>query len=144
MSIIDGVQTIFTNIKDDHAKGYILNDDLTTTPCFVAKSNVFFAHGKSLKEAVKNLEEKLFCGLDTDEKISEFWKIFNRTDKYPNILFFEWHNKLTGSCLLGRENFVKNKEIDMDGESTVAEFIQLTKDSYSGEIIKKLEEFYEK
>ncbi len=53
-----------------------------------------------------------------------------------------WHHRLTGSCLAGREEFIKNHEIDMAGSSTVLEFIALTENDYGGSIIQRLREFY--
>lgn len=60
---------------------------------------------------------------------------------YPAREFFEWHSKLTGSCLAGREAFAKAHDIDVDtAEYTVQEFIDLTHDAWGGEVIRELEE----
>lgn len=54
--------------------------------------------------------------------------------------FFDWHHRLTGSCNMGRQEFAKEHNIDIEnGEMTVAEFIKLTRDSYGGEVIRTLE-----
>lgn len=39
---------------------------------------------------------------------------------------------------MGRETFVSNNGLSLDGKTSVREFIELTKDSYGGEIIKRL------
>jgi len=54
--IIGCVQTIITSVKGNIAKGKILNDDLTTTPCFIVKQGDKFAHGKTLREAQAALD----------------------------------------------------------------------------------------
>ena len=57
------------------------------------------------------------------------------------VSFFEWHNILTGSCEYGRKSFIESNGIDIENDSfTIQEFINLTKNSYGSEIIKKLEE----
>jgi len=125
------------------AKGFILNQDLTTTPCYVVKRNNMFAHGKSAKEAQEALQKKIFANMDTDDKIRVFVDTFENGKKYQAKDFYEWHNKLTGSCEMGRNAFVKNNGIDLEnGLYTVKEFIEITKNDFGGEIIERLEEYY--
>ena len=81
--------------------------------------------------------------MDVDDRINEFKKIFDKSIKYTATEFYKWHNRLTGSCKMGRDLFVANKEIDIDHDTfTVSEFIEITKNSYGGEIILKLKEHY--
>ena len=141
--VLDSVQTIITHIKETFAKGFIVNSDLTLSQCFVAKGNGYFAHGKTLKEARESLMAKIFENMDSDEAISEFINKFEKNKAYPGTDFFEWHHYLTGSCLMGRESFVKNHGLDLNRHYTVKEFINICENDYGGEIIKKLKEFYE-
>lgn len=135
---IDGIPTIITNLKGNIAKGFILNEDFTLSPCFVIKHDNLFAHGETLHEARQALESKLFDDMDVEEKIEMFLKEFKRNKKYKGTVFFDWHNRLTGSCELGRKTFVKNKNLSLKSEYTVDEFIELTKDEYGGEVIRTL------
>ena len=139
---IDGVPTIIRKVSHGVAKGFILHNDFTLIPCFVVKRGNLFAHGKTLHEARDALLSKLFDDMNEDERIAEFVKCHKKGVEYPNRDFFEWHHRLTGSCLAGREAFIKNHEIDMDGKQTVMEFIQLTENDYGGRIIKRLRGFY--
>ena len=141
--VLDSVRTIITHIKETFAKGFILNSDFTLSPCFIAKGNGYFAHGKTLKEARESLMSKIFENMDSDEAISEFANKFEKNKAYPGTDFFEWHHYLTGSCLMGRESFVKNHGLDLNRHYTVKEFINICENDYGGEIIKKLKEFYE-
>lgn len=136
--MIDDVPTIITNIKDSVAKGYILKADLTLVPCYVVKGNGYFAHGSTLKKAIDSLHKKIFDSLDSAEKIKMFINIFEHGKTYPGTDFFDWHNRLTGSCLMGRETFVKNKGLDLNKLYTVDEFIAICEDDYGSEIIKQL------
>ena len=137
---VDGVQTIITNVRGAFAQGYILNNDFTLTPCYVAKGHGYFAHGKSLKEATAALHSKIFENMDSEEAIDAFMEKFKHGEKYKGSEFFEWHHYLTGSCLMGRESFVKNKGLNIEDYFTVDEFISICEDDYGSEIIKELKE----
>ena len=139
---IDRVQTIITKIKGNIAKGYYLRSDFTLVSTFVAKGQGYFAHGQTVREAVESLEEKIFENLDFEEKIKVFKSTFDSNTKYKGTLFFEWHHKLTGSCLQGRNEFVKEHNLDLNKEYTVKEFLEIIKNSYGWSKIKELEDYY--
>ena len=137
--LIDDVQTIITAVFGNVAKGYILENDLTLTPCYVAKSGNTFAHGNTLKEAIDALHKKLFDDMPEEDRIAEFFKAHSPGVKYPAKDLFVWHNRLTGSCEAGRMSFVRSHDIDLENDTfTIEEFVSLCKDSYGGETIKKL------
>jgi hypothetical protein len=138
--IIDDIPTIIKHVHDNVAKGYILNDDFTLTETFVAKGNGKFAHGETLHEAFASLQEKLYDDSTEEERLEAFKKHFpDFTKKVSAKELFHWHHVLTGSCKQGRLSFCTNKGIDIDNDTyTVHEFIELTQDSYGGDIIRKL------
>ena len=140
---IDDTPTIITSVKLALAKGFILESDLSLVPCYVVKGEGYFAHGKTVQEARESLREKIMENMDTEEAISKFLDIFKTGEKYPGKDFFEWHHYLTGSCLMGRESFVRNHGLSLDSEYTVDEFLSLCENAYGGEIIKKLKEKFE-
>jgi len=137
--MVDGVATTISHIHGNIAKGAIINKDLTETPCYIVKEGRYFAHGKTLLEANAALQEKLFEKMPIKERIVMFWKCHKKGIKYPTKDFFEWHHKLTGSCLMGRQQFAKGHDVDLEGEMTVEEFITLTKNAFGGDIIRRLE-----
>ena len=49
---IDTVPTIITHVVGNIAKGYIVGDDLSLEPCYVAKHDNYFAHGKTKEQAI--------------------------------------------------------------------------------------------
>ena len=139
VNMIDGIPTIIDKIKLNIAFGHILNKNFTLTKCYVIKQNDIFAHGETLKKAREALLEKLFEGMSDDERVDEFLKEFELNRLYSAMMFFDWHNKLTGSCEMGRKTFAKNHEIDLDNDKfTVVEFINITKNDYGSQIIRKL------
>lgn len=137
--MVDDIAITISHIHGNAAKGTIINNDLTETPCYIVKEGKYFAHGKTLAEANAALQDKLFDKMPVEKRIAAFWTCHKRGIKYPTKDFFEWHHKLTGSCLMGRQQFAKDHNVDLDGEMTVEEFITLTKNAFGGDIIKRLE-----
>ena len=139
---VDYVPTIIKSIKGNMAKGYIVDGDLSKTKTYIVKDheNKYFAHGKTIKEAMQSLQDKIIADMDVEETIQMFLNEVDKSKSYPASYFFDWHGRLTGSCLQGRETFVKNKNIDLTAEMTLAEFVDITIGEYGGEIIQKLKE----
>jgi hypothetical protein len=137
------LQTIIKSVHGNIAQGFILNSDLTLQPCYIVKENNKFAHGDTLHDAFTSLQEKLYDDSTEEERIDAFVKKFPNYDTpYPNRDLFAYHHVLTGSCRMGRENFCKDKGINLDGSTTVREFVSLTKDSYGSETIRRLPQAY--
>ena len=142
--IIDSVPTLLDRVKGNVAKGRILKDDFTFERCYVAKQDGYFAHGKTLREAMTALTDKLFEGMPEEERIAEFIKAHKWGEKYSAVDFYDWHHKLTGSCDMGRREFAASHgfKVTEDELLTVEEFIKLTENSYGSGVIRKLEEAY--
>ena len=139
--MIDGIATVIKRIVGNLAKGFTLGDDLTLTPCYVAKGHNLFAHGETAKKAEAALQEKIFANMDTEQAIEMFLEEFTPGIKYPAKSFYVWHNRLTGSCEFGRNRFVFEHGIDLEnGMYTVEEFIEITKNDFGREVIEQLAE----
>ena len=137
------MQTIIKSVRDNIAQGFVLQRDLTLTPCYIVKEQNKFAHGNTLHDAFAALQEKLYDDSTEEERIEAFRKKFPEYDTpYSNRDLFAYHHVLTGSCRMGRESFCKDKGISLDCSTTVREFIELTKDSYGSDTIRKLPEAY--
>ena len=138
--IIDGVQTIISSVHGSVAKGFIVQGDLTLNECVIVKQDNVFSHGKDTHEAFASLQEKLFRNYPVEKRIEEFKKHHSDySKKYPAKDLFEWHNKLTGSCLMGRKSFCIDKIIAIEkDEFSVYEFVSITKGSYGSDIITLL------
>jgi len=138
--IIDGTQTLIDNVHGNVAKGHILRSDLTLVPCFIVKRDNLFAHGETLHGAYVALQDKLFEAYPEDVRIAKFKEQYPDFDKkVPAMELFVWHNRLTGSCEMGRRSFAYDHNINLDNDwFTVNEFIRLTENAYGGSIIKKL------
>ena len=141
--LVDSMPTIFTSIHGNVAKGFILQSDLTMTPCYVVKGNNLFAHGEDLHKAMAALTDKMFDDMPEEDRIAEFIKAHpDKNALYSHKDLYDWHHRLTGSCVAGRNAFAKDHGIDMEGSSTVEYFIELTKNAYGGSIIRRLAEAY--
>lgn len=137
--IIDNTLTIITSVHNNIAKGFIVRTDLQLIPCYIVRDGDMFAHGETLRNAFDSLQEKLYDNSTEEERIEAFKKKFPEYDvKYSNRDLFIYHHVLTGSCKMGREAFMSNNGLSLDGKTSIREFVELTKDSYGGEIIKKL------
>jgi hypothetical protein len=137
---IDDIPTVIKSIRGNIAKGYIVNGDLTTKDCYVAKVDNYFAHGETIKKGLEDAQNKYYANFDVESKIKLFKEKFkDYSEKVKAIDLFNWHYILTGSCELGRENFCKSHEINIETDMfTINEFIELTKDNYGGNVIKQL------
>ena len=136
---IDNVFTIIDNLKGNIAKGKIVNPDLTMDKCYVVKQGNMFAHGKTLRQAREAIISKILLDKPVEERVTEFKKAFKKGVKYKAKLFYDWHYRLTGSCEYGRDNFVKNKSIDLNKDMfTIQEFVKLVDSSYGGNIVKQV------
>ena len=139
---IDDVETVNYSIFGNYAKGAILRSDLTLFPCYIAKQDGLYAHGNTIREAREALEIKLYEDMPQEERIETFVNAHDLDKSYPTMEFFGWHNRLTGSCEMGRREFAKEHNIDLNGNMTTREFLELTKDAYGGEIIRETMEVY--
>lgn len=135
--MIDGVQTIITSVHGDVAKGFILQGDLTLTPCFIAKVDGCFAHGETVRQAVTDARDKAFEGLPQEERITAFLDAIKPNTAYPVMTLYDWHHRLTGSCEAGRKAFAKDHGIDLSACMTREAFFELTKDAYGGNVIRE-------
>ena len=141
---IDGVPTIIRRLHGDSvARGFILNNDLTLTACYVVKQNDKFAHGETLHAAREALLEKLFDDMPEADRLAAFVETHTAGRVYPNTDFFAWHNRLTGSCEMGRKQFAADHGIDVEhGSMTPEAFIRLTENAYGSSTIRKLKPYY--
>ena len=136
---IDGVPTIITNIHNNVASGFIIGFDMTLIPCYVAKAGNYFAHGKTLKDAVKDAEVKEMSVMSIEERIEKFIEVFGSLDsEHTGKEFYDWHHILTGSCRMGRDKFCNENGIDLTKKYSVRYFLNITKNSYGGDIIKRI------
>jgi hypothetical protein len=136
---IDGVNTLIRSVRGNTAHGAIVNNDLTLTPCYIVKQENVFAHGETLREAMEALRDKLFEDMTEDERIDTFLRETDREKAYLTQYFYDWHHRLTGSCDMGRKQFAQDHGIDLEhGMMTLTEFLELTKDAYGGDVIRKV------
>ena len=136
---IDGVNTLIRSMRGNTAHGAIVNNDLTITPCYIVKQGNVFAHGETLREAMESLRDKLFEDMPEDERIAMFLRETDDGRTYPTQYFYDWHHRLTGSCDMGRKQFAHDHGVDLEhGMMTLMEFLELTKDAYGGDVIRKV------
>lgn len=140
---IDNIPTIITQVHGNIACGYIVQNFPTFESCFIAKVDNFFAHGKTLKEAVANAKAKRMRKIPIEEQIEKFIKVLGPLNsEHTGKEFYDWHHVLTGSCEMGRDEFCKIHNIDLTKKYTVKYFLDITKNTYGGDVIKLIRESY--
>ena len=140
---IDDVPSIITQVHGDIACGYIIKGDLTLESCFIAKVGNSFAHGKPLKNAVADAKAKEAKRLPIEKRIEKFREVFGSLDsEHTGKEFYEWHHILTGSCRIGRDEFCKSHNIGFTKMYSVKYFLDITEESYGGDIIKLIKKEY--
>ncbi len=141
---IDGVPTSINNIKGNLAQGIIPNIDFTFTDSWIARVGDCFAHGGNLHWAVRDAQLKHMPHEVEEKRLRMF------VDRYPNPdepipvnELFDWHGALTGSCLMGREEWCKKYGIDREnGFYTIRQFVSLANNGFGNETIKRIKNYY--
>ena len=140
---VDSLPTIIIQVRDNFAKGYTVKNDLTLSPCYIAKVGNSFAHGSTLKEAVADAGAKEMEKMPIEERIEKFMETFGALDsEHTGREFYDWHHILTGSCRMGRDAFCKDNFINLTEKYTVKYFLDITKNAYGNDIIKELRKEY--
>ena len=141
---IDDVPTLIDRVRNNVARGYIINADKTISDSYIVRIGNSFAHGKTLHAAHSDAMFKHMRNIPEEERIAEFIKAYpDLNTEYPCKDLFKWHNILTGSCEMGRMQFCKDYQIDLDSQYSIRFFLDITKDAYGGEVIKRAREMYD-
>ena len=137
---VDGTLTAFYSIHGIYAQGGVLQQDFIFKPCYIARVGDSFAHGDTLRQAMADARAKAMRNMPIEERIEQFLTAYpNPEALIPAKELFDWHNILTGSCLFGRQQFCAERGVDVEHDNfSVKDFIQLTINSYGGDVIAKL------
>lgn len=141
---IDDTPTIITNVRNNLAKGYTIRGNTQLVPCYIAKVGNYFAHGETIHEAMQAATEKHEENRPLEERIADVIKKYATLDTVvPHKELYSLHHVLTGSCKFGRDEFAKAHNLDPNkGEMTMRKFIELTKSTFGGDVIRKLEQTF--
>ena len=92
--------------------------------CFIAEKDRFYAHGVTVKDAVKDLEFKL-CKERGIEQYRDY-----TLDSLADYIFYR---VMTGAYQMGTEAFMRAHGIDPTDKYTIRQVIELTKGEYGHE-----------
>ena len=139
---VDSVPTAIYSIHGNYARGGVLQQDFTFKPCYIARVGDSFAHGDTLRQAMADARAKELRNKPAEERVEQFLSTYPDPEALiPAKELFDWHNLLTGSCLFGRKQFCEERGIDVEHDSyTLRDFVNLTKHSYGGNVIRMIEE----
>ena len=140
---IDALPCVIRSIKRDVAMVDVIDvNSFETSQMFVAKHGGLFAHGKTIEDAMEAAQAKWAETRSIEDRMEEFKGHFKKGVEYDANLFYKWHSILTGSCQSGKDFWVKQQGFDLTNPMTVAQFFNLTKDVYGGNIIRQLMDRY--
>ena len=93
-----------------------------------------------MQQAVADARAKALESMPEEERVERFLTEFKRGTPYPAQSLFDAHGWLTGSCRMGREQFCRDRSIDLATATyTVREFCAMTRDQYGSGIIRAVE-----
>ena len=103
---IDGVPTAITAVHGNYAQCFTIKQNSIKVPCYIARVDNSFAHGKTLHKAVEDATAKAMQAKPLEERIADTVKAHpDPNEIIPNTELFKLHNVLTGSCEFGRKQF---------------------------------------
>ena len=82
--------------KGYNAKG-VKDNVIRKENCYVAESGKFYAHGKSIKQAVEDLQFKLICE-----------KLKNQPINKDTVIDIKYYRLVTGACEFGVKSFIES------------------------------------
>ena len=138
---IDDIPCIILSIHQNIAIVEVVGDDFTLKTAYVAKVGRSFAHGESIKAAVRDAEAKELKDRPLEERLDAFVEAHPDLDT-PYGDLFTWHHTLTGSCEFGRKEWCKAHGYQPTDSITVRTFIEQTKNDYGSDAIRMLAERY--
>jgi hypothetical protein len=135
--IVDGKQMVLISTKNlaegiiSHKTQYILDyfNDSSKTQFVVEKDDVY-AHGETLKKAIKDLEFKVLQSKDVQEHVKRI--------KESKVISPYDYRLLTGSCEYGVNEFLIKNNLTWESELTLEEALDITKGEYQHEKFKEL------
>lgn len=136
---VDGIPCQPVEVHNVWAKVKIINTkDFTLKECFLAKYHGVIAHGESVKNALRDAQEKYFSSFDFEDLKKKLLEEFSEKGSLTVAELFKWHGLLTGSCTCGRQQFQKENDLKDSDKLTLKQFVELTRNAYGGEKIKEL------
>lgn len=142
--IIDGFVVYVTHMHAPWVLGEVVNNDFTTQKCYMAKVNNNYAVGRSIREVIDVMREKISTNVNNNDDIARAFVLAHPDyDKeYDWDEMVTWHSLSRFSCLDGRRNFTKYASKRSGDKATPKELISHMKNSSSRPIGEKMEKIY--
>ena len=124
--IIDG----FTVQKAQYADNF-KDDEFDGKKCFIACKNGVYAHGKTIKQAIYDVE---FKGIDRTEECKKY-KSFTLETRLDLKDWYLVYRNITGACSDGSWHFIESN--NLDGEYSLTEVIKITQNAHESNIFRE-------
>lgn len=143
---LEGIPCILYVVVGNAAYGAVIMQDMTLRKGIIAKYGSSFAFAEHAKDAYQLAKElSIKKGWEHYEKDPQAFMLANYPDPDAPIdrrQLFELHNVLTGSCISGREEYIKDNNISVEGTMTLREFFELCKYTYGRDTLVKIAAAY--
>jgi hypothetical protein len=126
--LIDGVLTEILSKHRNYYKGKIVGKK---DVCYVATNGESWAHGKTLREASKDL---MFKG---SKRAVELYKGMDKEKKLNFSEAVACYRSITGACSFGVKNFVESIGLDVEKKYSVKDMLKLSEGKYGSETFKE-------
>jgi len=126
--LVDGELTEVISKVRNYYKGKIVGKkDI----CYIVHSGDSWAHGKTLREAQKDL---LFKG---SKRAVEQYKDISKTKKMEFSEAVACYRSITGACSFGVKNFVESMGLDVKKKYSVKDMLRLSEGKYGSQTFKE-------
>lgn len=133
-------------IRNSTANVLMILEDFSTVEKYVYKIGNVIAFGDSVSEAAKNAKAMAIrnechnCSPNFVNYVLSRYPDVNA--KYPVTDLLELHNVITGSCVSGRTQYIRDNKIDLNGEISMKAFLISVRNLYGGDSIDKIIKAY--
>lgn len=144
---LDNLPVILYTVIGNAAYGALIKPDMTIEKGIIARYGNSYAFAPKARDAYNAARElSIKRGWEHFEKDPVAFMLKNYPD--PDMLvdrkvLLELHNVLTGSCIDGRKDFIKENNISLEGTMTLRDFFQLCKYTFGREILAKVAAAYD-
>jgi len=114
--------------KTYYIDGYFYRDN--PQKVFIAEQDNLFAHGRSIKEAIADLEFKKLSKLGANEHIKRIIK--------QGYMSAQDYRFITGACEEGTNRFLDDNDLTWKDTKSIDEVIKLTKGNYGHDVFIRL------
>lgn len=141
---INGYVVRIVHVHGPWAMGEIINNDLTTQTCYLAKVNNNFVVAGSLREVLEEMRNRISSSINIYKDMAQAFLLAHPEyeKEYDWDEMVAWHSLEPTSCIDGRRRFTALANKKSGDKGTPKELISFMKQSPSKNIAIEMERLY--